>query len=268
MPSAVKGLMKAEAPCLAVAPCGNNKQSAILATRYCAYIPKVRVATRRPTHASASAPAAMTTPAPSLPTSIPWSRRPATAASRDWGTTAVAVGRSAVPPALKVAASAGPSNIPRSEGLIGAASTRTTTSSAAGSGTTASSSDNSSFPPEVIFDRNSSPDRFAMGSSLHWNFVVKVRSGRDRVNEGVDFPAAGRGNVSRLETSHGGKAARLVPGSDLPPQGGIAPLPGETDLRGRGHRGPGAGNLRPHLRPARLSQGGVTQSAVVPDRSQ
>src|ERR1700722_16897778 len=71
MPSAVKGLMKAGAPCLPVAPCGNNKQSAILATRYCAYIPKVRVATRRPTHAIASAPAAITTPAPSLPTSIP-----------------------------------------------------------------------------------------------------------------------------------------------------------------------------------------------------
>src|ERR1700733_8451731 len=166
MPSAVNGLIKAEAPCLDVAPAGNNKQSAILATRYWAYIPNVRVATRRPSHARASSPASTTTPAPSLPTSIAWSSRPATDASRDWGTTAVAIGRSAVPPAVKVDASAGPTNIPKAEGVIGLASTRTTTSAAAGTGTTASSNDNSSFPSEVTFDRNSSPDRFAMGSSL------------------------------------------------------------------------------------------------------
>src|SRR5580658_9632500 len=158
MPSAVNGLTNAEAPSFAVVPAGNTIQSASLATRYCAYIPGVRVATVFPRSACASAPAFTTLPAPSLPTGSAWSSRPATPARRAVGTDAVRVGRSAVPPARIVERSAGPSNRPRSDGLIGEASTRTTTSSAAGSGTGTSSSHSASSPLELIFDRSSRLD--------------------------------------------------------------------------------------------------------------
>ncbi len=53
---------------------------------------------------------------------------------RPGGIFAVSVGLSAVPPALAVEMSAGPSSRPRSDGLSGEAKTRMTTSSAAGSG--------------------------------------------------------------------------------------------------------------------------------------
>src|SRR5580658_125387 len=158
MPSAVNGLTNAEAPSFAVVPAGNTIQSASLATRYCAYIPGVRVATVFPRSACASAPAFTTLPAPSLPTGSAWSSRPATPARRAFGTDAVRVGRSAVPPARIVERSAGPSNRPRSDGLIGEASMRTTTSSAAGSGTGTSSSHSASSPLELIFDRSSRLD--------------------------------------------------------------------------------------------------------------
>lgn len=105
-------------------------------------------------------------PAPSLPTNMGSSRRAATDGRRLSGTDAVAVGRSGVPPACNLVTSAGPTNMPRSEGLIGVASTRKRTSSAFGAGVATSSSHNSSLPSRVIFERSSSPD-VAMGIPLH-----------------------------------------------------------------------------------------------------
>jgi hypothetical protein len=66
------------------------------------------------------APASTTMPAPSLPTGIDWSRRPAIARISLSGTFAVRTGRSALPDAVAVLMSAAPNSRPMSDGLIGA----------------------------------------------------------------------------------------------------------------------------------------------------
>jgi len=62
------------------------------------------------------------------------------------GTVAVTTGRSASPPDCAVVMSAPPNSSPRSDGLMGEASTRTSTSSAAGWGTATVSTDSLRVP--------------------------------------------------------------------------------------------------------------------------
>src|SRR5215475_2219360 len=133
MPSTVSGFTKQEAPAAGVVPSGSTRQCAALMARNCAYIAPPNRATVLPRSACASveAPALTTTPAPSLPTGIGWSTRPTTAGISRGGIRAVTTGWSAGPATWTVLRSAGPKSRPRSDGLIGAASTRTTTGSVA-----------------------------------------------------------------------------------------------------------------------------------------
>src|SRR3977135_2126790 len=136
MPSAVSGLTKHEAPSAGVMPAGSGRHSATLRQRYCAYMAPPIIATVLPISAFAASddPVLMTTPAPSLPTGIDSSSRGAIDFITASGTFAVTTGESFVPEDFAVDKSAGPINSPRSDGLIGAPSTRTTTSSGAASG--------------------------------------------------------------------------------------------------------------------------------------
>ena len=136
MPSAVSGLTNHDAPSAGVVPAGSTRQSLARMVRYCAYIAPPIMETVLPISAFAAsdAPVLTTTPAPSLPTGIDSSSRPAIAFIAASGTFAVITGISLVPEALAVAMSAAPTRSPRSDGLIGVASTRTTTSFSAGSG--------------------------------------------------------------------------------------------------------------------------------------
>src|ERR1700688_1850382 len=159
MPSAVKGLTKQEAPSAGVVPSGNGRHSATLRQRYCAYMAPPIMATVLPISALAASdePVLTTTPAPSLPTGIDSSRRAAIAFMPTSGTFAMMTGCSLVPEAFAVVMSAAPVSNPRSDGLIGVASTRTTTSSAPGSGVGMLTSDISSSPLFLISERNCSP---------------------------------------------------------------------------------------------------------------
>src|SRR5882757_9324491 len=159
MPSAVSGLTKQEAPSAAVVPSGSGRHSLTLSVRYCAYIAPPIIATVLPISAFAASddPVLITTPAPSLPTGIDSSSRAAIAFMAASGTFAVTTGDSFVPEALAVDMSAGPISSPRSDGLIGAPSTRTTTSSGPGSGVGISASDISSSPLFFSSERNCSP---------------------------------------------------------------------------------------------------------------
>src|SRR4030095_5606875 len=78
MPSEVSGLTKHEAPAAAVVPSGRTRHWPAFRQRYCEYIAPPKMATVLPRSACASPdePALTTTPAPSLPTGIDWSRRP------------------------------------------------------------------------------------------------------------------------------------------------------------------------------------------------
>ena len=99
--------------------------------RYCAYIAPPIIETVLPISALAASddPVLITTPAPSLPTGIDSSSRAAIVRIAASGTFAVTTGASLVPDAFAVDISAAPTRRPRSDGLIGEASTRTTTSS-------------------------------------------------------------------------------------------------------------------------------------------
>src|SRR4029077_8704272 len=72
---------------------------------------------------------------------------------------AVTTGRSGVPEAFVVLMSAPPSKSPRSDGLMGDASTRTTTSSGFGSGIGTSTSESSRRPSFFTVERSCSPVR-------------------------------------------------------------------------------------------------------------
>src|SRR6202158_3301780 len=136
MPSAVSGLTKQEAPSAGVTPAGSGRHSATFRQRYCAYMAPPIMATVLPISAFAASddPVLTTTPAPSLPTGIDSSSRPAMAFIAASGTFAVTTGESFVPDALADVMSAAPTSNPKSDGLIGVASTRTRTSSGPGSG--------------------------------------------------------------------------------------------------------------------------------------
>ena len=73
------------------------------------------------------------------------------------GTLAVTLMPAPLPEALAVLMSAGPISRPRSDGLIGVASTLTTTWSGPGSGIGTSASDSSSSPLLLIRERSCSP---------------------------------------------------------------------------------------------------------------
>src|SRR5882757_4787466 len=159
MPSAVSGLTKQEAPSAGVMPAGSGRHSITLRQRYCEYIAPPMMATVLPIRALAASdePVLTTTPAPSLPTGIDSSSRPAMAFIAPCGTFAVITGKALVPEAFAVDISAAPIRSPISDGLIGVASTRTTTSSSAGSGVGMLASDSSSSPLFLSSERSCSP---------------------------------------------------------------------------------------------------------------
>src|SRR3954468_2217258 len=115
MPSAVSGLTKQEAPSAGVMPAGNGRHSLTFKQRYCAYIAPPIMATVLPSNAFAASddPVLITTPAPSLPTGMDSSRRPAIAFIAASGILAVTTGLSFVPDILAVDISAGPIRSPR-----------------------------------------------------------------------------------------------------------------------------------------------------------
>src|SRR5438128_5315562 len=131
MPSAVSGFTKQEAPSAGVVPRGKTRHWLALMQRNCAYIAPPRIATVFPISAWAwsAEPVRTTTPAPSLPTGNDWSMRPIIDFIMGGGMLAVTIGLSRVPETFAVDMSAPPNISPRSEGLMGDASTRTTTSS-------------------------------------------------------------------------------------------------------------------------------------------
>jgi len=88
------------------------------------------------------------------------------------GTFAVMTGCSEVPEAFAVVMSAAPVRRPRSEGLIGVASTRTTTSSAVGSGVVTVSSEISSSPLLLISERSCSPALPSLIEPSRFSFVM------------------------------------------------------------------------------------------------
>src|SRR6476620_11343923 len=104
MPSAVSGLTKHEAPSAGVMPAGSGRHSLTLRQRYCAYIAPPIMATVLPISALAASddPVSITTPAPSLPTGIDSSSRPAMAFIAPSGTFAVTTGGYVVPDAPEV----------------------------------------------------------------------------------------------------------------------------------------------------------------------
>src|SRR5260370_2536572 len=152
-------LKKEEGQWGGVMPAGSGRHSLTFRQRYCAYMAPPIMATVLPISALAASddPVLITTPAPSLPTGIDSSSRPAIARMAASGTFAVTTGESLLPDAFAVDMSAAPTRSPRSDGLIGDSSTRTTTSSGPGSGVGTLTSDISSSPLLLISERSCSP---------------------------------------------------------------------------------------------------------------
>src|SRR6201996_2298213 len=121
MASAVSGLTKQDAPSAGVVPGGNGRHSLTRSVRDCAYMAPPILATGGPLNAFAAPddPVLTTTPAPSLPTGMDSSRRPAIARIPASGTFAVTTGSCFVPDVFAVERSAAPVSRPRSDGLIG-----------------------------------------------------------------------------------------------------------------------------------------------------
>src|SRR5258705_13856436 len=126
MPSAVSGLTKHEAPSAGVMPAGNGRHSITLRQRDCAYMAPPIMGTVLPISAFAASddPVLITTPAPSLPTGMDSSSRPAIAFIAASGTFAVITGASVGPDALAGDMSPAPTSSPVPDGLIGEASPR------------------------------------------------------------------------------------------------------------------------------------------------
>src|ERR1700753_3765041 len=158
IPSVVRGLTKDDAPSLAVAPSGTTTHAEASTPGYWAYIAPPAIPTTFPRRACAAGddPAATTVPAPSLPTGSDWSTRADSASNTFAPSGAVTIGRSGVPDTVAAVRSAAGTRTPRSDGVIGEASTRTNTSWAAGVGTGTSRRESSSVPCDVTNERNSS----------------------------------------------------------------------------------------------------------------
>src|SRR5690349_12493307 len=149
IPSAVRGLTKQEAPSRGSVPSGSGRHIIAGTRRYSAYAPPARNPTVRPSRFSAPAPAATTTPEPSLPTTVAFptcegSRPRAPAAS---GATSVSPSRFAC------ATSAPARSTAMSDGLSGAASTRTSTWPSRTAGTGAVSRVTTTLPSAVTTRR-------------------------------------------------------------------------------------------------------------------
>src|ERR1700738_4272672 len=127
IPRAVNGLTNDDAPSLAVAPDGKTRHAAASTNRYCEYIAPPAIHTIFPSSACAAGdgPAATTVPAPSLPTGVGLSTRGESAPSVPGLNDAVTTGRSGVPATVAGDMSALAMSSPRSDGLIGDASTCT-----------------------------------------------------------------------------------------------------------------------------------------------
>ena len=158
IPRAVKGLTNDDAPSLAVAPAGKTRHAAASTTRYCVYIAPPAIPTVFPSRACAADddPATTTVPAPSLPTGSGLSIRAESPARAPAPNDAVTMGRSGVPSTVAVVMSAPGMRTPKSDGLIGEASTRTNTSLVEGVGTGTSCRESSSVPCDVTVERSSS----------------------------------------------------------------------------------------------------------------
>ena len=176
IPSAVIGLTNDDAPSLAVAPSGSTRHADASTARYCEYIAPPAIATFFPTRAWAASddPAATTVPAPSLPTGSDSSSRAESAPRAASEIGAVTTGRSGVPATVAVLMSALAVRRPKSDGLIGEASTRTSTSLAPGVGTGTSCSESSSVPSELTNERNSnaSPGKSAVMGGASFLLLV------------------------------------------------------------------------------------------------
>src|SRR5271169_5374861 len=158
IPRAVKGLTNDDAPSFAVAPSGKTRQVEASTTRYWVYIAPPAIPTLLPKRACAADddPAATTVPAPSLPTGSDLSTRAESARSVSFVSDAVITGRSGVPATCAVVMSAPARRSPKSDGLMGEASTRTNTWLTEGTGVGTSCSDSSSMPCDVTNERSSS----------------------------------------------------------------------------------------------------------------
>ena len=155
-PRTVSGLTKHAAPSIAVTPAGSSRHCATLTQRYCEYIDPPSRPTVLPSSACAagSDPAATTTPPPSLPTGIDSPTRPAIAFRASGAILAVTVEAGPEPSNDAVSMSAPPKSSPRSDGLIGAASTRTSTSLSLGVGTSTVCKERRSVPPASTRERS------------------------------------------------------------------------------------------------------------------
>src|SRR5258708_8131033 len=134
IPRAVSGLQKADAASSGLIPAGKTRQSAALAFRSCPYIPPTKIDTVFPSSAWASgdAPALVTTPAPSRPRAIDLPIRATSARIAAGAVGAVTTVWLPFPDTFAKLTLPPASKSPRSEGLIGVASTRTITSSSFG----------------------------------------------------------------------------------------------------------------------------------------
>ena len=179
IPSAVIGLTNDDAPSLAVAPSGRTKHPEASTARNCEYIAPPAIATVLPMRAWAAEddPAATTVPAPSFPTGSDLSSRAESAPRAACPTEAVTMGRSGVPATVAVVMSALAMRRPKSDGLIGEASTRTNTSLAPGAGTGTSCSESSSVPSDNLEDGG--PGRLGL-----------LRHSADRLLKSITFDRA------------------------------------------------------------------------------
>src|SRR5271155_1904250 len=148
IPRAVRGLTKEEAPSFAVAPSGKTRLAEASTARYWVYMPPPAIPTVLPSSAWAvdDDPAATTVPAASLPTGSDLPTRAESPAKAPSGSGAVTTGCPGVPATVAVDKSAPAMRTPKSDGLIGEASTRTMTSLAAGDGTGTSCRESSIVP--------------------------------------------------------------------------------------------------------------------------
>jgi len=128
---------KADAASSGLIPADKTRQSAALAFRSCPYIPPTKIETVFPSRAWASGdgPAFVTTPAPSRPTGIDFPIRAESARITAGAIGAVTTVWLPFPDTFAELTSPPASKSPRSEGLIGVASTRTITSSSFGGDT-------------------------------------------------------------------------------------------------------------------------------------
>ena len=119
IPSAVRGFTKLDAQSRGSVPSFMTMQLAAGRHLYCVYIPPPTTLTTLPSNSCAFAPASITTPEPSLPTGIGLFSLGSMAPIIAFGTSIMIFESSA----LRVLISPGPINKPRSDGLMGVAST-------------------------------------------------------------------------------------------------------------------------------------------------